>query len=63
MAPIAITPPAVEVKSLESLKTPSINVDTSNMGTKRKIICFSGTTSCQPSTSNHSGLESLDPSL
>jgi hypothetical protein len=38
MAPIAITPPAVEAKR------PSLHrVDTAALGTKRKIICFSGT--------------------
>ncbi|ETN39004.1 uncharacterized protein HMPREF1541_07046 [Cyphellophora europaea CBS 101466] len=36
MAPIAITPPAVESKR------PTLHrVDTANLGTKRKIICFS----------------------
>ncbi|KAF2112931.1 2,3-diketo-5-methylthio-1-phosphopentane phosphatase [Lophiotrema nucula] len=41
MAPAAITPPAIEVKSLDSLKAPKSLVDSSNIGTKRKIICFS----------------------
>ena len=39
MAPVAATPPAVEVKQLR----PGIQrVDTANIGTKRKIVCFSG---------------------
>lgn len=42
MAPIAITPPAVEVKSSAGLTRPGMRrVDTANIGTKRKIICFS----------------------
>ncbi|KAK3060948.1 hypothetical protein LTS18_007351, partial [Coniosporium uncinatum] len=44
MAPSAITPPAVELKSVESLRVPRPSIrraDTSHMGTKRKIICFS----------------------
>ncbi|KAH7113873.1 2,3-diketo-5-methylthio-1-phosphopentane phosphatase [Dendryphion nanum] len=42
MAPIAITPPAVEVKSFSSSQpAQSIPADTSRIGTKRKIICFS----------------------
>lgn len=42
--PAAITPPPVEAKSAESLKVPRPTLqrfDTSYMGTKRKIICFS----------------------
>ena len=46
MAPAAITPPAVEVnKKAETLRVPKPTLkraNTSNMGTKRKIICFSG---------------------
>jgi hypothetical protein len=44
MAPIAITPPAIEAKSFENAKVlqKPTSVDTSNIGTKRKIICFSG---------------------
>ncbi|KAF2681653.1 hypothetical protein K458DRAFT_444527 [Lentithecium fluviatile CBS 122367] len=42
MAPAAITPPVIEVKSFQSLKSQNIvPVDTSNIDTKRKIICFS----------------------
>jgi hypothetical protein len=41
MAPSAITPPAVEVKSLKVPRPSMQRVDTSNMSTKRKIICFS----------------------
>jgi hypothetical protein len=41
MAPSAITPPAVEVKSLKVPRPSMQRVDTSNIGTKRKIICFS----------------------
>jgi hypothetical protein len=41
MAPAAITPPAVEVKSLKVPRPSMQRVDTSNIGTKRKIICFS----------------------
>lgn len=40
MAPIAVTPPAVEVKSLESFK-PSLTTDAPKLDTTRKIICFS----------------------
>jgi hypothetical protein len=40
MAPIAVTPPAIEVKSLESLKAP-VFVNTPKLNTTRKIICFS----------------------
>ncbi|KAJ9637787.1 hypothetical protein H2199_007281 [Coniosporium tulheliwenetii] len=40
MAPSAITPPAVEVKSLK-VPMSSMPVDASSIGTKRKIICFS----------------------
>jgi hypothetical protein len=43
MAPIAVTPPPVEVKSFTSTTRPGIKrVDTANLGTRRKIICFSG---------------------
>jgi 2,3-diketo-5-methylthio-1-phosphopentane phosphatase len=39
MSPIAVTPPPVEVKAAR----PALRrVDTANLGTKRKIICFSG---------------------
>lgn len=38
MAPIALTPPAEQAKELAFEQLP----DTSNMGTTRKIICFSG---------------------
>ncbi|TKA65397.1 hypothetical protein B0A49_10157 [Cryomyces minteri] len=44
MAPSAIDSPAVEAKSLRTLKVPQATmpaVDASSMGTKRKIICFS----------------------
>src|SRR5690242_2786348 len=37
MAPAAITPPAVEAKRPTLQRVP-----TANLGTKRKIICFSG---------------------
>ncbi|ORY19490.1 HAD-like domain-containing protein [Clohesyomyces aquaticus] len=40
MAPIALTPPAIEIKSLDSVPRKSLP-PTSNIGTKRKIICFS----------------------
>lgn len=45
MAPVAVTPPAIEVKSLETKpKKPTLaRANTANMSTKRKIICFSGT--------------------
>jgi 2,3-diketo-5-methylthio-1-phosphopentane phosphatase len=43
MAPSATTPPAVVVKSVDGISRPGMQrVDTSNIGTKRKIICFSG---------------------
>lgn len=38
MAPVAITPPPVEVKARPGLQ----RTNTANMGTRRKIICFSG---------------------
>lgn len=41
MAPAAITPPPVEVKTLESLKALKLPLDTFNLDTNRKIICFS----------------------
>jgi hypothetical protein len=41
MAPSAITPPAVEVKSLKVPRPTLSRLDTASMGTKRKIICFS----------------------
>jgi hypothetical protein len=44
MAPSAITPPPVMVKPSGEINRPGMQrVDTSNIGTKRKIICFSGT--------------------
>jgi hypothetical protein len=44
MAPIAVTPPAVEAKAQPTFPTSqAASVDPSNIGTKRKIICFSGT--------------------
>ncbi|KAF2838085.1 hypothetical protein M501DRAFT_992961 [Patellaria atrata CBS 101060] len=43
MSPSAITAPVVEAKTLDSLKVPRprMQVDSSNIGTARKIICFS----------------------
>jgi len=42
MAPIAITPPAVEVKKTLAVPRPSLKrLPTASMQTKRKIICFS----------------------
>ncbi|KAL1607652.1 hypothetical protein SLS60_002587 [Paraconiothyrium brasiliense] len=42
MAPIAVTPPAVEAKSQPTMPiSKDVPVDPSNIGTKRKIICFS----------------------
>ncbi len=49
MAPIAITPPALESKQAR----PGIQrANTANMGTKRKIICFSGTNAFAWSTTS-----------
>lgn len=40
MAPVAVTPPPIEAKQIR----PGFQrANTANMGTKRKIICFSGT--------------------
>ncbi|KAF4554882.1 Pdp3-interacting factor 1-like protein [Elsinoe fawcettii] len=42
MAPSAITPPAVEAKEILKVPRPTLNrIDTSALGTRRKIICFS----------------------
>lgn len=41
MSPSAIDPPAVE--SLKAPKATMPTADASSLGTKRKIICFSGT--------------------
>lgn len=39
MAPVAVTPPPIEAKQIR----PGFQrANTANMGTKRKIICFSG---------------------
>lgn len=41
MSPIAVTPPAVEVTKSTITRPSFRRVDTANMATKRKIICFS----------------------
>ncbi|TKX20594.1 Pdp3-interacting factor 1-like protein [Elsinoe australis] len=42
MAPSAVTPPAVEAKQILSVPRPTLKrIDTSALGTRRKIICFS----------------------
>jgi 2,3-diketo-5-methylthio-1-phosphopentane phosphatase len=61
MAPIAITPLAAEVTSFVLNTKPTTVDNNSKIGTKRKIICFSGMLPCRsPDSGVHTNKHSLD---